>query len=127
MELCLKQAQDRGLAVSRAMIQQFGAKSKIDLLATEKLSDEEKARVQTFEGGVKWCRNFMSRHGLRSARLQVEAGSVKMGGSLRAPPKYSEVSQQIGFLEEMAAACGIERASEGIRMAKMAFLLASAT
>lgn len=127
MELLLKEAKDKGLAVSRTMIQQFGAKSKADLLATDFLSNETKARVQLFEGGIKWCRNFMSRHGLQSARLQMAAGGVKMAGSFRAPPKYSDVSEQIEFLEEMAEACGIKRATEGIQMAKMAFLLANAT
>ena len=127
MEVCVKEARDKGLAVSQSMIQEFGARSKADLLATDFLSNETKARVQHFEGGAKWCRNFMSRHGMRSTRPQVQAGSVKMNGSLRAPPKYSEVSEQIEFLEEMAEACGIERASKGIQMAKMAFLLANAT
>lgn len=127
MELYLKEAKDKGLAVTRTMIQQFGAKSKADLLATDFLATETKARVQQFEGGVKWSRNFMSRHGMQGTRVQGAAGGVKMKGSLRAPPKYSEVSQHIDFLEEMAEACGIERANEGIQMAKMAFLLANAT
>lgn len=123
----MKDAKDMGLAVNRTIIQNFGVKSKTDLLKMTSLSDETKARVQGFEGGIKWCRNFMSRHDIRSTRPRRDAGSAKMKETLRPPPRYSEVSAQIGFLEEMAEACGIERASAGIQMAKMAFLLAGAT
>lgn len=123
----MKEAKDRGLAINRTVIQNFGVKSKADLLKMASLPDETKARVQGFESGTKWCRNFMSRHDIRSTRPRGDAGSAKMKKSLRAPPRYSEVSAQIEFLEEMAEACGIERASAGIQMAKMAFLLAGAT
>ena len=55
--------------------------------------------------------------------LELEADQKK---ELRVPPLYTQVSEQIAHLEEMAAACGIERAQEGIRMVTMAFLRAHA-
>lgn len=43
---------------------------------------------------------------------------------LRAPPQFAEVSEWIGFLEELVEACGIEYAREWIRIANAAFLRA---
>lgn len=64
------------LMVTHAVIMSFGRAAKKSLLGADTTSSADKAKLEGFRVGEKWCRNFVKRHELKSKRLHGEAGSV---------------------------------------------------
>lgn len=63
-------------------------------------------------------------------RLVLARGVLRaaeaVADTLREPPRYNVISGHFGVFAELAKACGVDRACEGPRMARMTFTTAHA-
>ena len=72
----LEKARKTNMPVTRDVLRSFGRSARAALLVDPAASKEVKARVEDFEAGERWARNFVKRNKIQSARLHGEAGSV---------------------------------------------------
>ncbi|CAM9431297.1 unnamed protein product [Choristocarpus tenellus] len=71
----VEEARRAGLPVSRETIRSFGRKAKAQLLGKKPPGADTKG-LESFDGGEKWAKNFLQRHGMISVSLNGEAGGL---------------------------------------------------
>ncbi|CAM9423972.1 unnamed protein product [Phaeothamnion confervicola] len=65
-----------GMPINRFTLQRFAVMAKNDLLASDKLGDEEDKRFVDFSGGLSWAKWFVQRYALSSTVLHGLGGGV---------------------------------------------------